>query len=251
MMRFTSQLRKASLRALALLATASCVCAQGQGTLVSKSELERRVRDLEAANRNLSESLLSANGELREVTENYRKLRVEMEAFGIESVRKGSEGTARRLMQAVNENLLLDEENKALRKALVGLVDATLSLQASSPSADQRVSRQVADALGEADRALGAADRKLDKRDRSQLSQGGKIVSVKQDLGIAVVDLGTSQGVNIGMPFSLMRNGKPVGAATVVDVRDHISGIYVHQFSGNTGKVAVGDLAFLQTQPNR
>lgn len=233
---------------MALLTAVSCV--SGQSPL-SRAELERKVIELESANRALSESLLTANGELRELTDTYRSLRIEMEAFGIETVRNGSSGAGRRLMQAVNENLLLAGENEELRKSVVAMADAVLNLQANAEILDQKSAKMIDKALAGADAALDSTSSKSAGKSGKSLAQGGRIVSVKRDLGIAVIDLGTDQGVNIGMPFELTRNGKSVGAATVMDVRDHISGIYVHRFSAGTGKISVGDIAYLQTQPSR
>ena len=129
------------------------------------------------------------------------------------------------------------------------LVDATLALKTQAPRLDATARKAADTALAAADSALGLGEPKGEgKKVDRVLSQGGKIVSVKQDFGIAVVDLGSKQGVNIGMPFELMRDGKPVGSAMVLDVREHISGIFIHKFAAGTNRVAVGDLAFLQTQ---
>ena len=129
------------------------------------------------------------------------------------------------------------------------LVDAAIVLEASATQADDRTRKLAKDAFAGAEAALGLAPSPETKAKKTRaLSQGGKIVSVKRDFGIAVMDLGTLQGVDIGMPFDITRNGKLVGSAMVIDVRDHISGVFVHKYAPGTSQLVVGDLAFLQTQ---
>ena len=45
-------------------------------------------------------------------------------------------------------------------------------------------------------------------------------ISVKDDLALVVMNLGSKQGVKVGMPFQVIRGEHIVGSVRVVDVRE-------------------------------
>jgi hypothetical protein len=67
-----------------------------------------------------------------------------------------------------------------------------------------------------------------------------RVISVKDELALVVANLGRRQGVKIGMPFQVWREGRQIGIVRVVDVRESISGAVVQSMDPSQ-KVKVGD----------
>ena len=69
----------------------------------------------------------------------------------------------------------------------------------------------------------------------------GSVVSVKEDLSLLVANVGSKNGVKVGMPFQVTRGNKMVARARVIDVRDRISGAVIEDLASNLAAVKIGD----------
>jgi cell shape-determining protein MreC len=67
------------------------------------------------------------------------------------------------------------------------------------------------------------------------------VISIKEDLALVVANLGSRQGVKVGMPFQVRRGNAVVGTIRVVDVREKIAGAVIQSLSSETQKIEVGD----------
>lgn len=67
------------------------------------------------------------------------------------------------------------------------------------------------------------------------------VVSVKSELGVVVLDIGSRDGAKPGMPFNLYREDKPIAKVLITDVRKSISGAVVRELFSQTDKPMVGD----------
>ena len=74
-----------------------------------------------------------------------------------------------------------------------------------------------------------------------------KIISVKNDYGMVVFNVGRDAGAKIGMPFRLFRKDRPVGSSIVVDVRDNVSAALIKEINKKEDYPKVGDLASVAT----
>jgi hypothetical protein len=61
----------------------------------------------------------------------------------------------------------------------------------------------------------------------------GMVIAIKDELGLVVANLGTKQGVRVGMPFQVLRGDDLIGTVRVVDVREKIAGAVI-QISNRT-----------------
>jgi hypothetical protein len=93
---------------------------------------------------------------------------------------------------------------------------------------------------------VGAAQKKDDAPEGGDL-QNAQIVSMKDDLGIAVLNVGSRSGVHPGMPFSIYRKDKPIAHALVVDVRAGICGAVIRDQVSKDDPVKVGDIGKVDT----
>ncbi len=206
----------------------------------------KRSAELEVANAALAESLAAANAEAEEYRNSYMELRLEMEALGVEALLPDSTGLEQRLLKAVSDIRILEEEKKELAEQLVRLSEATMNFLAAgdSPGAGERsaVEAELERSNGKLDLSAndsGSAVRAIDQ---------AQVVHYKAEYGLVVLDTGTGSGARVGMPVRLLRDDSVVATAIVVDVRSKISGAIVQGFTQKDGEVKIGDRVEVQTQ---
>ena len=95
----------------------------------------------------------------------------------------------------------------------------------------------------------GLREREADARpagdvDTSALDEA-KVINVKRDLSLVVLNVGREQGVKLGMPFQVIRDGRLVAVVVVVDVRDKVCGALIERMD-ETNPVKVEDEAVLR-----
>jgi hypothetical protein len=78
--------------------------------------------------------------------------------------------------------------------------------------------------------------------------QQARVVSLDQESGMLVLNIGESQGARIGMTFRLVRGQEPYGKVILADVRKGVSGVFVESIDNNAETPRLGDLAILETQ---
>ena len=71
--------------------------------------------------------------------------------------------------------------------------------------------------------------------------QNARVVSLKNELGIAVLSLGAKDGVKPGMPFEIFREDKPIAKVLVTEVRNAVCGAVVQELAAANDPVRVGD----------
>ncbi len=69
----------------------------------------------------------------------------------------------------------------------------------------------------------------------------GSVVSVKDEWSLVVGNLGEKQGVKIGMPLRVVRDGRVIATLRVVDVRQKICGAVIQEMGSGKDKIKVGD----------
>jgi hypothetical protein len=81
--------------------------------------------------------------------------------------------------------------------------------------------------------------------------QQARIVSLDQQTGMLVLNLGETEGATIGMTFELRRGQQSYGKAILADVRKGVSGAFVEQIDSKDHTPRLGDIAVLLTQKTR
>ncbi len=113
----------------------------------------------------------------------------------------------------------------------------------AAPAADPQIRLDIEAQMRAANEAVTPRQLKEAAATRppgAELSNG-QVISVKEEYSLIVANLGSQQGVKIGMPFQVVRGNHLVARARVVDVRERISGAVIEEYSSNTEKVKVGD----------
>ena len=192
---------------------------------------------------------MTSNAEAVEFRKSYNDVRLQLEAFGIESVTDGQSGVEARLLKAMNDIRILEEEKLALSESLINLSDVTLRLidAVENKKSDKELIKDVKAAVDDSDIALGIG--RIDGAENfiDGTIHEASIIGVKDDHGVVVLNIGTNSGAKIGMPFRLFRKDRPVGTSIIIDVRDNISAALIKNLKIQEDYPKVGDLASVDT----
>ena len=192
---------------------------------------------------------MTSNAEAVEFRKSYNDARLQLEAFGIESVTDGQSGIEARLLKAMNDIRILEEEKLALSESLINLSDVTLRLidAVENKKSDNELIKNVHDAVDDSDNALGIGRIEGSENFVDGTIHEASIIGVKDDHGVVVLNIGTNSGAKIGMPFRLFRKDRPVGTSIIIDVRDNISAALIKNLKIQEDYPKVGDLASVDT----
>lgn len=225
--------------AFGLLASAVVAQAQDPGT----EELQGTIADLRTQNRTLQRSLAEANRSEKEASEQLATVRLRLEALGKNLLDGGND----RLVQAAADLELSKERIGQLEGAVMRLTGAVRDYLRQAVVSDPDSRARLETSLRELDSILG-----LGQKPRSDVRIGSlqqaNIVSIDQESGMIVLNLGENQGAKIGMTFRISRNQQPYGKAILADVRKAVSGAFLEQSANFADTPSPGDLAVLETE---
>lgn len=204
------------------------------------SDLESRLTKAKEQVNSLADSLAVANSDMRQNREAYEKLRIQLEGLGLAALDASNAELQQRLLNALSDLRILNQQKQALTAALVSLSESSMVLAKQASDIDPALKKQVEDSLAVADKQL--ASLKMENTAVVEVDlQAAKVVSLKADLNVAVLNVGSRHGVHPGMPFSIFRQDKPIAHALVVDVRNGICGVVVQELINSDEPVKVGD----------
>ncbi|MFT5105205.1 MAG: hypothetical protein ACI9UA_000824 [Pseudoalteromonas tetraodonis] len=212
-------------------------------------EAQAQIKKLQKQTKNLGKSLAEANRLANEFRSEYSKLRLETEALGIETFTEGEKGMSKRLLSAVSDHRIMEGEREAMAHALLDLSDAVKSYMttAVSNNVETRTALQVA--LNNASDAIGLNRKAPIGRVKKQLNEA-KVISLKREYGILILNVGEMDDANIGMNFDIFRKDRIIGSAMIVDVRDSRSGAVITKLIDESDDAQVGDRVRIRTQKN-
>jgi hypothetical protein len=211
-----------------------------QASAARMTNLETEVAKSAEQIKTLTESLASANGEASQTREAYEKLRIQMEGLGMTMLDTSGKELQHRLLTALSDLRILEEQKRSLAEAVIGLSEASLAVAKSVGAEKEEATKNLSVSLTSAEKALA----KLQVSEKPETSgdlQNAGVVSLKDDLGIVVLNVGSKHGVHPGMPFSIYRQDKPIARALVVDVRGSICGAVLQDLVSKDEPVKVGD----------
>jgi len=210
-------------------------------------ELEKQLSAAKEQTTSLSTSAAAANAESSQLKESYEKLRGLLEGLGIGALETSADQVQNRLLTALSDLRVLDGQKRQVSESLVALAEASMIFAKTAQSSDEEARKGLDKALESSDRILrsasvGAADPVVVKS-----LHDSRVVSMKSELGVAVLDVGAKDGVKPGMPFEIYREDKPVAKVIVTEVRAGVSGAIVQELMNNADPVKVGDRGKVDT----
>jgi hypothetical protein len=209
------------------------------GTLLSQNEELRRQLSVQRESvKTLTESLAASNAEAELFRRKYSDLQLRMEALGIESAHKDKAKLEQRLLSAVSDLQLSRKERAQYRDQMLRLTEAMLHLLKTSTGGDAKARMEVeAQLRGTNELVMKPAE----TRAGQPTLMDGSVISVKDEWSLVVGNLGERQGVKIGMPLRVLREGRLVATLRVVDVRQKICGAVIQEMGSEKDKIKVGD----------
>ena len=187
----------------------------------------------------LAQSAAAANAETNELKDRYQKLRGLLEGLGVGALENSKDQTQERLLAALSDLRIMKEQRDELASALIELAESGMGLMKSAQNADPAAADRLNKAITSADAALVKAG-----GGQGQAAgdlQNARVVSLKSELGIAVLSIGAKDGVKPGMPFEIFREDKPIAKVLVTEVRNSVCGAVVQELATSNDPVRVGD----------
>ena len=215
----------------------------GAQTIPTAEDFQEVISDLQIQNRTLQKSLAEANGGEKQTSEQLAQVREQLEALGKNLLDGGND----RLVQAAADLQLASERSTQLEGVATHLAATIQDYLRQAVVSDPDARLRVETSLRELDAVLGLRQKPQPDVRTGTLKQA-KLVSIDQESGMMVLNLGESQGAKIGMTFQLTRGHQSYGKAILADVRKGVSGAFVEYLDNVTETPRPGDLAVLETQ---
>jgi len=230
---------KALAAALGLLAGAGMCVAQAP----TADEYQEIITELQEQNLALQRSLAESNKGEKQASEQLAKVRVMLEALGKNLLDGGND----RLVQAAADLQIANERTSELESSVTRLAAAIQDYLRQAVVSDPDARLRVETSLRELDAVLGLRQKPLPDIRTGSLQQA-QVVSIDQESGMMVLNLGEAQGAKIGMTFRLTRGQQAYGRAIIADVRKAVSGAFVENLDNVAESPRIGDNAVLETQ---
>jgi hypothetical protein len=204
------------------------------------AELKERLVLSQAAIRNLSESLAVSNMQAEVFKRQLEEFQLRLEGIGLAGLENDQSGLEARLLQAIRELRVLKQLNQDASKQLVELSEAVQILVQSAEKLNPQARLAVETELRKTAEILGSANVPGAAAAPAGLDDA-MVLEFKPDLSLVVANVGEIHGVKVGMPFRIVRDGKQIGSAKAVDVRERIAGAVVQDLGPGTPGVEKGD----------
>ena len=195
----------------------------------------------------LTISLAESNAEAELFRRKYFDLQSRMEALGLDSAKKDRAKLEQRLLAAVSDLRISEQERDAYRDQLLGLNEAVLRYLKTSQGGDAQARMDVEAQLRGANELVAKSAKPAAQTGEPGLMDGS-VISVKDDWSFVVANIGEQEGVKIGMPLRVIRGEQRIATLRVIDVRRRICGAVIED-SGKD-KIKVGDRLQVDARAN-
>jgi hypothetical protein len=191
----------------------------------------------------LTDSLVLANSESEVFKRETSDLKLRLEALGLDAASPDKALLEQRLLKAVSDLKIVEDQKDKLADQLVRITEAILRYLKGASSVDGDARMALETEMRSSTQLLGVAGPQqpgVNAEPAGALTDA-RVISVKDELALVVANLGRRQGAKIGMPFQVWRDGRQIGIVRVVDVRESISGAVIQSLDPSQ-KVKVGDI---------
>jgi hypothetical protein len=235
--------RQAAHRLLPALLAAAVVCAPGaagqdaaieaveartalKAALAQNQELQERLSEEKAANDAMAVKVGILSSEAAAAREELAEVMRRAEAVGHATDTRGLE---QRVLDALNDLRLTREANLQIEERLHRLAEATQAFLA----ADAETATALRIPLEVALLASTEAAPSSDPDPSASRIETSRVVSVKPDQRLLVINAGRLAGMKPGTPLRIYRNDRPLASAVVVEVRHALSGSLITRLEGD------------------
>jgi uncharacterized coiled-coil protein SlyX len=223
-----------------------------QKVLDENQALKKQVAEQQLAIKSLTDALVESNLEAEEFKRKCADLVGRMEALGIDAWNETK--LQQRLLKAVSDLRIVQGEKDKLSDQLVRLSEAMLGYLKTATSVDANARLAVEAEMRNANDLLGlpSSHASATPGNAPATLTDASVISIKEELALVVANVGSKQGVKVGMPFKVIRDDGEIALVRVVNVRDNISGAVIQSLESDKNKIKVGDrLQVVAVMPER
>jgi hypothetical protein len=210
--------------------------------LEEKKQLSEALADSQKTVVDMRKNLATTIAEREIFQRQVGELKLRIDALGLEGGGNATDKLQQRLLTLVSDLRVMAEERKQLSEAIVRLSEAASLYAKTAKEASPETRLTLEAEIRNANLALGLnSPTAVEANALPATISDGSVISVKDDLALVVMNLGTKQGVKIGMPFQVIRGSKIVGNVRVVEVREKIAGAFIQDLVSEKDRIKVGD----------
>ncbi|MHA3770310.1 hypothetical protein ACXR0O_02095 [Verrucomicrobiota bacterium sgz303538] len=217
--------------------------------LEENAALQEKLAVSEATAAKLTQSIAIANSEAEVFRRQSGELKLRLEALGLEAAGGNQGKLEQRLLKAVSDLRIAEEARKRASDALLGLSEAVIRFLSVAETKDSEARLALEAQMRQATAAITGASTAGDNAPSGANLAEASVISIKEELNLIVINVGSRQGVKVGMPFQVSRGNQVIGTVRVVDVRDRISGALVQNLVAEKEKIHGGDRLKVEAQP--
>lgn len=203
--------------------------------VMDNSELQCRLQELDTIRKLLIEQSAGAQGGAKIVGQRSREVQARADASGLALLTADEQKLQRQLLESIRALQHSEEIQQRLvaqNQRLIALVEELLQAEPhldASLRTKLLVETEASKRLYEMVRAekMGANMAAADIETGNL--HAAKVREVSRALHLVVLNIGTAQGVRIGMPFAIRRGEQLVALVRAADVRENITGALVER----------------------
>jgi hypothetical protein len=197
----------------------------------------------------VTESYIEAQQVAKRLAERNQELQKQFAALGVSRVTEDKAVLEERLLHAVRDLDMVDQKYKAAVQQLDNLLTATKAYLGAKENMKRDMLPALMRAVSESDRLL-LQDVNSTVQGNAQTGTVGqmRVLDVKNDLALVIINAGTRQGVSEGMQFIVKQGDRRVGAVRALDVRDNITGCVIQTFESANTPMEVGQQVILDVR---
>ncbi len=189
----------------------------------------------------LTESLAVSTAEAELFRREYEALRLRTEALGLEALGADKSAIEQRLLQAVNDLRLERERVAKLEGQMIALIESVMAFNVTTEAGDPELRLAVEEQM----RLATALVENFEMQPSTEFAAGSlsesRVISVKREWSLVVGNIGSRQGLRVGMPLEVVRDGRQLAQVLAVDVRERIFGGVIQSTSNLSDQILVGD----------
>jgi len=215
----------------------------GLGLVVGQELVDKETSPaLTSVSAEVAHSLASANAAIASLRGENAQLKLQTETLGLAGLKPELRPLQERLIAAVADYRLADRRAKELTERIVSLSEAAIPFVGDPPDAAARTRLQQELSATNKSIVAGKAETSIPPI----ALDAAKVISLKNDLGLAVINTGSDSGLRLGTPMRIVRAEQTVATGLVVDVRGRFAGVLMTS-ANSADTLRVGDQAKPET----
>jgi len=213
-----------------------------KAALTQNESLQEQLAVEKSANHAMAVKVGILSSEASTLREELVQLRQRAEATGSTGDTRGLE---QRVLDALNDLRLTRTDKLEAERRLQQLAEAASASLRSTPETEASLRTSLEGALSSAAQPVSVPELPLS----SAGIESSRVVSVKPEQRLLIVNAGQRAGIKAGTPLRIYRNDRPLASAVVVEVRPSVSGSLVTTLEGDEFP-QVGDTLRLLSETN-